>query len=102
MAWSNIITEFRDFLREYKVIGLAVALIMALASVTLVNSLVNNIIMPLITPFIPGGEWYFAVWTIGPFVIGWGAFLGALINFIIIAFVIFLIVKYLVRDGKKK
>ena len=102
MASSNILTEFRDFLREYKVSGLAVALIMALASVTLVNSLVNNIIMPLLTPFIPGGAWQTAVWDIGPFVLGWGAFLGALINFIIIAFVIFLIVKYLVKEDKKK
>jgi large conductance mechanosensitive channel len=49
--------EFMEFLKEYKVIGVAVAFIMAAASTSLVNSLVNDIIMPIITPFIPGGGW---------------------------------------------
>ncbi|VVB77552.1 Large-conductance mechanosensitive channel [uncultured archaeon] len=96
----TLISEFRDFLKEYKVIGLAVAFIIGAASTTLIQSLVNNIIMPLITPFIPKGEWQKATFNLGPAVIGWGAFLGALINFIIIAFVVFLIAKYLFKEEK--
>lgn len=92
--------EFMDFLKEYKVIGLAVAVIIGLAANTLVKSLVDNIIMPLITPFIPGGGWQTAVWNLGSIAIGWGAFLGALINFIIVAFVVFLIAKYFFREDK--
>ncbi len=96
----GIISEFKEFLREYKVTGLAVALIIGLASVALINSVVNNLIMPVITPFIPGGAWQTATWKIGPIVIGWGALLGSIINFIIIAFVVFLIAKYALKEEK--
>jgi large conductance mechanosensitive channel len=66
----KLLKEFKEFLKEYKVIGLAIALVIGLASVALINSVVNNLIMPLITPFIPGGAWQIAVLTIGPIVIG--------------------------------
>jgi len=97
---GQVLQEFKDFLKEYKVIGLAVAFIMGLAANTLVKSLVDNIVMPLITPFIPGGAWQTATFSMGPIVIGWGAFLSALIYFIIIAFVIFIIAKYLFREER--
>ncbi|MBM3228281.1 large conductance mechanosensitive channel protein MscL [Candidatus Pacearchaeota archaeon] len=96
----TIIKEFKDFLKEYKVIGLAVALIIALAATTLVKSVVDNLIMPLVTPFIPGGAWQTSTFSIGPIVIGWGALLGAIINFVIIAFVVFLIAKYALKEKK--
>jgi len=80
--------------------GLAVAFIMGLAATSLVQSLVNDIIMPCITPFIPNGEWQKAVLAIGPIVIKWGSFLSQLINFVILAFVVFLIAKYMLREEK--
>ncbi|GAQ95123.1 large conductance mechanosensitive channel [Thermodesulfovibrio aggregans] len=95
-----MIKEFLDFLKEYKVIALAVAFIMGTASTALVKSLVDNIIMPLITPFVPGGGWKTATLSIGPFVIGWGAFLGECINFAIIAFVVFIIAKKVMKQEK--
>jgi len=98
----KIIAEFKEFLKEYKVIGLVVALIIGLASVALINSVVNNLIMPIITPFIPGGAWQTAVFSLGPIVIGWGALLGAIINFVIIAFVVFLIAKYALKSKNSK
>lgn len=96
----QIIKEFKEFLQEYKVIGLAVAFIIGVAATALVKSLVDNIIMPLITPFIPNGQWQTATLNLWKFTFGWGAFLGALINFIIIAFVVFLIAKYLLKEEK--
>ena len=96
----GLLGEFKEFLKEYKVIGLAVALIIGLASVALINSVVNNLIMPLITPFIPGGAWQAATFSLGSIVIGWGALLGAIINFVIIAFVVFLIAKYALKEEK--
>ncbi|PIN72145.1 large conductance mechanosensitive channel protein MscL [Candidatus Woesearchaeota archaeon CG10_big_fil_rev_8_21_14_0_10_45_5] len=96
----SLINEFKDFLIEYKVIALAIAFIMGAAITALVQSLVANIIMPLITPFIPGGAWQTAKLTLGPIVLSWGAFIGALINFIIIALVIFLIAKYFFKEKK--
>jgi large conductance mechanosensitive channel len=96
----RLIKEFKDFLSEYKVVGLAVAFIIGAAATTLVQSLVNNIIMPLVTPFIPGGEWQKAVWHTGPFVIGWGPFLAACINFTILAFAVFMIAKFVLKEEK--
>jgi large conductance mechanosensitive channel len=89
-----------EFLREYKVIGLAIAFIMGLAANQLIMSLVNNIVMPVITFFIPGGEWQTAKLVIGSVVIGWGQFLADVIYFIIVAFVVFLIAKKILREEK--
>jgi large conductance mechanosensitive channel len=96
----GIMKEFKEFLQEYKVTGLAVAFIIGVAATTLITSLVNNIIMPIITVFIPGGEWQTATFNIGSIVIGWGPFLAAVINFVIIAFVVFMIAKFVLREEK--
>ena len=98
----KLVKEFVDFLNEYKIIALAIAFVMGFAATALVKSLVDNVVMPLITPFIPGGGWKTAVFSIGPISIGWGAFLAELINFIIIAFVVFIIVKKIIALGEEK
>jgi large conductance mechanosensitive channel len=92
--------EFKEFLEEYKVIGLAIAFIMGVAATALVQALVNDIIMPIITPFIPGGGWQTATFTLGKIVISWGSFLGAVINFVIIAFVVFMVAKKFFKEEK--
>ena len=96
----GILNEFKEFLNEYKVIGLAVAFIMGAAATTLVQSLVNNIIMPIITPFVPGGAWETATFAVGPIMLKWGAFLSSLINFLILAFVVFMIAKFVLKEDK--
>jgi len=96
----GLISEFMDFLKEYKVVALAIAFIIAVAASALVKSLVDNIVMPIITPFIPGGAWRAATFAIGPINIGWGPFLGELINFVIIAFVVFLFAKKVMKEEK--
>lgn len=93
-------TEFKEFLKEYKVVGLAIAFVMGIAATTLVKSIVDDIVMPILTPFIPGGEWQTATLSIGPIVIKWGSFLGNLINFIIIAWVVFIVAKIILREEK--
>jgi len=96
----GLVKEFKEFLQEYKVMPLAIAFIMGAAITALVQSFVNDIIMPIISPLIPGGEWQTAKLTIGPITLGWGPFLSALINFVIIAFVIFAIAKFLLKEEK--
>jgi large conductance mechanosensitive channel len=96
----GIIKEFKEFLKEYKIVALAVAFVIGIASTTLIQSIVNNLIMPVITPFIPGGAWQTATFSIGPIIIGWGALLGAIINFVIIAFVVFMIAKVFLKEEK--
>ena len=97
---KKLCKEFMDFLREYKVIGLAIAFIIGVAAKELVRSFVDNIIMPFMSPLLPGGAWQTATVTLGPFVFGIGAFIGQVINFIIIAFVVFMIAKMVLKEEK--
>ena len=97
---KKLLIEFKEFLKEYKVTGLAIAFIIGVASAALIKSLVNDIIMPLITPFIPGGAWQSATVAFGPIVLRLGSFGGELLNFIVIAFVVFLIAKMLLKEEK--
>ena len=97
---KKVLSEFKEFLKEYKVVGLAVAFIMGVAITALVKSLVDNIVMPIITPFIPGGAWQTATVKLGPIVMKLGAFAGELLNFVIIALVVFMIAKMILREEK--
>ena len=92
---KGLINEFKAFIADYKVMGLAVAFILGLALKDLVSSLVANLIMPIITLIIPTIDW--SAIAFGPFMVG--LFIGALIDFIIIAFIIFLLVKLTSRLG---
>ena len=85
--------EFMAFLSKYGVIGLAIAVVIGSAAGSLVSALVSDILMPIITFFIPGGAWKEAIWSIGPVVLLIGHFIGAVIDFLIIAIVVFLIMK---------
>jgi large conductance mechanosensitive channel len=96
----TVISEFKEFLTEYKIFALAIAFIIGVAATALVKSLVDNIIMPILTPFIPGGAWKTATLTMGPIIITWGAFVAELINFTIIAFVVYLMAKFIMGETK--
>jgi len=97
----GFIDEFMAFLNKNKVIGLAVAFIIGAAAAKLVTAIVNDIVMPIIAVLVPSGDWRSAVWQVGPAKFLIGDFAGALIDFVIIAFVIFLIVKYAVKEEAK-
>ena len=94
--------EFVSFLKEYKIIGLAFAFVMGAASTSLVNSLVKDIIMPIVNPFLLNGGWQEATLSIGPVIIRWGAFLAELLNFAILALVVFIIAKKILKQEVKK
>ncbi len=87
--------EFLDFISKYKVMGMAVAFILGIYLGTLVQALVGDFIMPIITLVLPDVRWEDFV--VGPFRIG--HFVGALITFLIVAFVVFLIVKVTKKWG---
>jgi len=95
--------EFMEFLKKYQVIGLAVAVVIGTAATKLVNSTVTDLIMPLVAVVTPSGNWKTAVLEIGPLKFLLGDYLSAIIDFMIIALVIFLAVKYLMKGemGKK-
>ncbi|BAI61475.1 putative large-conductance mechanosensitive channel [Methanocella paludicola SANAE] len=96
----GIMQDFKEFLNEYKVMGLAVAFIMGVAATALIQALVNDIIMPIIGRLIPGGAWQTATLDIAGMLFKWGDFLSQVINFVIIAFVVFLIAKFIMGEKK--
>ena len=94
--------EFREFLKEYKVISLAVGFVMGAASTNLVNSLVKDIIMPFLTPLFAAESWKVAALHIGSVTISYGSFLAEALNFLILALVIFLAVGKILKLETKR
>ncbi len=90
--------EFSDFLKKYQVLGLAVAFIIGLAATKLVTALVNDLVMPIVGVLVPGGDWRNATLQLGPAKFLVGDFVGALIDFAIVALVVFLIVRQVMRQ----
>lgn len=90
--------EFKAFINRGNVVDMAVGVIMGTAFTGIVNSLVNNILMKFLS-FITGKvDISKLVWTVSPdLVIEYGAFLQAILNFLLIAFSVFLIVKIMNR-----
>ncbi len=96
-----ILKEFLAFLKEYKVVSLAIAFIIGTAATNLVDSLVKNILLPLLAPLQSAETWDKAVIAVGPITLTYGAFLDELINFIILAFLIFLLARHVLKLEKK-
>jgi large conductance mechanosensitive channel len=94
--------EFVEFLKKNQVIGLAVAFIIGTAATALVTALVKDIVMPVVGVILPGGNWQTALLPVGPINFMAGDFVGAMINFIIIALVVFLLVKYIMKADMSK
>lgn len=92
---ESFLEEFVAFLKKYGVIGLAIAVIIGGAASKLVSALVADILMPVITFFLPGGAWREAAWAIGPIQLAVGHFLAALIDFLVIALIVFILMKQL-------
>ncbi len=97
---KGVWNEFMGFISKYKVMGLAVAFIIGLYLGALVQSLVTDLIMPIIGLALPGlGNLATYTITVSGQDFGIGSFLVAVITFIIVAFVIFIIVKVTKRWG---
>lgn len=94
-----VLKDFLKFLREYKVVSLAIAFVMGTASTALINSFVKDILMPVVLP-LSSGSWRDAVFAIGPMQIRYGAFLAELLNFLALASVVFLVARRAVKDEK--
>lgn len=90
---------FKDFLLKNSVLALAIGFIMGAATGKVVSSLVADIIMPVISPLLPGGEWRAAKLAIGHTTINYGDFFGNVVDFVVIALVIYLITKALIKEA---
>jgi large conductance mechanosensitive channel len=107
-----MLREFRDFVARGNVLDLAVAVIIGAAFAKITTSLTEDVIMPLVGRIFGGLDFSSHYTLLGPIpadyhgpmtyaglkaagvaVLGWGAFLTVMINFLILAFIIFLIVR---------
>lgn len=84
--------DFRDFAVKGNALALAVGIIIGAAFGGIVNSLANDIIMPIVGMFFKTDFTQMA-WTYNESTINYGSFIAAVINFIILAFVIFMLVR---------
>jgi large conductance mechanosensitive channel len=94
---SSLVEEFKGFAFKGNVVDLAVGVIIGAAFGKIVDSLVKQILMPVISLLVPGEQGYLG-WKIfvGSKEVPYGLFIGELVNFVIVAFALFLfIVKFL-------
>jgi large conductance mechanosensitive channel len=93
----SLFDEFKRFALKGNVIDLAIGVIIGAAFGAIVKSLVEDIIMPVIGLIMPGDKGYEGwVWSVGDKVVPYGRFLGAVVNFLIVAIVLYVfIVKFL-------
>lgn len=97
-----MLKEFKEFISRGNVIDLAVGIIIGGAFSTIVSSLVGDIIMPLVGILIGGISFSDMNVTIGTAVVNYGLFIQAVVDFLIISAVIFLMVKGINRLRRKK
>jgi large conductance mechanosensitive channel len=90
-----MLKEFREFISRGNVIDLAVAVIIGAAFTAIVTSLVDDIITPLLGVFLGGVNFSGLAITIGEASINYGNFIQVIINFLIVAWVIFMVVRSL-------
>ena len=94
---GGLFGEFKEFINKGNVMDLAVAVVMGAAFTAIVTSLVNDIIMPLISALTGGID--FSSWAVAfgtgehAAMLTYGNFIGAVINFLLISIVIFIMVK---------
>lgn len=91
---GNLWREFQGFAVKGNLIQLAVAFVLGVSFQAVVTSLVDNLFMPLIGAIISDESLALKTFTLGGATFGYGAFLAAVINFLLIAIVLFFIVKF--------
>lgn len=110
---KKFLNEFKDFAVKGNVVDLAVGVIIGAAFGKIVSSLVNDVLMPVIGYFTGGVNFSEHRWVIQEAVtkgeeiitpeiaLSWGVFVQAVVDFIIVAFCIFCMVKFIMRLRKK-
>jgi large conductance mechanosensitive channel len=97
-----MLKEFRAFLERGNVIDLAVAVIMGAAFGAIINSFVNDLFMPLVGVIIGGIDFTGLAIAVGEEQVLYGNFIQAVVNFIIVAFALFLMMRAINRLQRKE
>ena len=99
---TGFFAEFKTFIARGNVMDMAVGVIIGGAFSNITNSLINDIVMPVLGIFTSSVSFADLQMSIGPAVITYGNFIQAVLNFLIMAFVVFCLVKTMNRFHKKK
>lgn len=97
---GDLMQSFLDFLKEYKIVGLAVAVIIGSKVNDLVKAIVDNLIMPVVGLLTPSGNWRELTITVDQTKFGVGAVLGSTLDFIIVSLFIYLFYKFFLKEQK--
>ena len=99
---KKFLREFKEFAMRGNVMDLAVGVIVGGAFSSITTSLINDILMPVIGIFVSEASFADLTVTVGSAVVAYGNFIQAVINFLIMAFVVFCMVKGINRLSRKK
>ena len=99
---KQFMQEFKQFIARGNVMDMAVGVIIGGAFSSITTSLINDIIMPLLGIFTGSISFASLSVEVGSAVIAYGSFLQAVLNFLVMAFVVFCLVKTLNRHKRKK
>ena len=91
----SLVQEFREFAMKGNVMDLAVGVIIGGAFGKIISSLVDNVLMPFIGLFLGGVDFSKLAITVGSAELKYGAFIQSVVDFLIIAFCIFMMIKAL-------
>lgn len=90
--------EFVTFLKQYGVIGLAIAVIIGGKFNDLLKSLVDGILMPIVGALTPGGDWRALTLLVGSAEFQVGLVMGSVLDFLIVAAFVFIVAKKLLKE----
>lgn len=97
-----MLSEFKKFVMRGNVLDLAVAVIIGGAFGKIIGSLVSDVLMPLIGLVMGGLDFSALSFAVGDSVVAYGAFIQAIVDFLVIAFVIFLIIQAANKTKKEE
>lgn len=107
----KMLDEFKSFLIRSNALALAIGVIFGAAAGKIVTNIVEDLLMPVISLVLPGAKWDDAIIKLGSkpdakdpskmvdFGIKYGHFFGGLIEFVVIAFVLYLMAKFFVKEA---
>lgn len=96
-----MIREFKEFALKGNAITLAIGVVMGAAFNAIITAIVENLFNPLIGVLMGGLDLSRAVFTVMGVSFGWGAVVGAIINFVVVAVALFLVVKAVSRLSRE-
>jgi len=85
----SMTSEFKAFITKGNVVDLAVAVVIGAAFSKIVTAMVEGLIMPIVGKVMPGGDW--RAWDVTPVHLKLGGLIGAIVDFLLIALVVFLV-----------